>query len=737
MSFEIGKNIETGEPFILNVKDVVASRTYIASETRFGKSHTARKIIEECFGHVGIIIIDPEGEYTSLREKYPFIIIGRDVPIEVETATLQAQTAEFMAQQVLETSSSVIIDLSVTADVESGKDYVDAFLRRFFHLQTIMKKPYLVLIEEAEDFGPESGSPGTRTCLEISITLARRGGKRGIGVIFVGHRPAWISKGILSQCPNKAIGRIEQPDMKALEDVARVPHSIVEKLVPKTDEKGETIYSGPEVGVFYFTGDWVEKASFVKVGPVQTTELGTSPEIIPRPAEDIQTVIETLKKRLGEVVEKVKPAVLSQTEIENKIKTELENKYKGKIETLERTAVERAERKYRVKIDELRGQLEKLSRSQALQPTAAISDVLEYPIVKARMLQLDDNKARDLLTWIEREPGHTREELAARLIASKDVVSNIVDKINRVFQLQVIVDDGGRPLRYKSMLKRLFLTDVAKREIEELGRLQERNRVLEEELRTLRPIAQQSATWRGEVEHGRRVNKELAERLDKQEVDMKELKSRNEVLATENEGYRKIKEGFQALGVTASNVDIEKRLNTMKQEFLDFLKTEPVHIENLQVEVEVEKKIEELVEQKVSARLAEQKGALLTAQKEVIDLEHKELVVDVHHAGEEHVKMNTTTDKGKILYCAKEDLSKDADGKPKESFSWSELKEALAENGWTPNDPTLSARLTELTREGRLIKLEKGGYRLPKKVRFEIEKTAQEKLKSPSNSSKN
>ena len=34
MSFEIGKVVDTGEPFILSIKDVVASRTYIASETR-------------------------------------------------------------------------------------------------------------------------------------------------------------------------------------------------------------------------------------------------------------------------------------------------------------------------------------------------------------------------------------------------------------------------------------------------------------------------------------------------------------------------------------------------------------------------------------------------------------------------------------------------------------------------------------------------------------------------------
>jgi len=713
MSFEIGKDLETGEPVYLNIKDVVASRTYIASETRFGKSHTTRRIVEEILenyvGQVAVIIIDPEGEYASLREKYPIIIIGRDIPLQVETPTLLASTANFLAEKVLEASASAIIDISLV-DPEAGKDFVDKFLRRFFHLQTTARKPYLVVEEEGEDLAPESGAPGTRTCLEISVNLARRGGKRGIGVIYVGHRPAWISKGILSQCPNKAIGRIEEPDMDALERYARIPRIIVEKLVPKTDAEGKTINAGPERGTFCFTGDWVKKTTFVKVGPVKTTHLGATPEIIPRPIGEVESVIKNVQNALSQLIEKTKPVVVSQTEIENKIRTELESKYKGKIETLERTAVERAERKWKIEVEKWKNLAEQASRTQALQPTAPITDVLEHPIVKARMLQLDD-KAQDLLTWIEREPGHTREELAARLIASKDVVSNTVEKINHTFQLEVIVDDGGRPLRYKSMLKRLFLTDVAKREIEELERLQERNRVLEEEVSTLRPIAQQSATLRDEVEHGRRVNKELAERLDKQEVDMKELKSQNEALAKENEAYRKIKEGFQALGITAPSIDVGSLQQTMVTEVL-----KAVVERGVTVQID-EAKVKAIVEEVLKSRPIE----LLPPSaegREVIDLEHKELVVDVHHAGEEHVQMNTTIDKGKILYCAVEFGKQDT---PKTMFTFADLQKAISENGWAVPQSTLYRRLGELVEESRLIK-EGDSYRLPSKVKFNIEK---------------
>jgi len=640
MSFEIGKVLNTEESLSLNIANIITGRTFFTSITRFGKSWNARKVVEESFGHAGIIILDTEGEYISLRERFPVMIIGKDVPLQVETA-------EFMAEKVLEANVSVIIDLSMV-EVEVGKEYVDKFLRRFFFLETTAKKPYLVVVEEADELAGEKGI-ATSTCVEILRNITKKGAKRGIGILLIAHRPAWVSKGVLSQCVNKAIGRIDWPaDLEVLQKFARIPHQIIERL--PTLEKGE----------FCFAGDWVNQPTFVKVGQVKTTHLGMTPEVIPQAPKELESVIESLQKALPQVIERIKPTVVSTAEIESKIKSELERKFKEKTESILRTADEKAERKYKVTIDNLRGELEKLSRAQALQPVAPITDVLAHPIISARMLQLDD-KARDLLTWIEREPGHTREELAARMVSSKDVVASTIDKINRVFQLQVVVDDGGRPLRYKSMLKRLFLTDVAKREIEELGRLQERNKVLEEELTTLRPIAEQSATLRGEVEHARRVNKELAERLEKLGIDMKELKSHNEALAKENEGYRKIREGFQALGVMTPSIDIEERLNTMKQEFLDFLKAEPVHIENLQVEVEVEKKIEELVEQKVSARLAEQKGAQLIAQKEgviptSIELEHKVTHFDLR-APKEHVQAETTTLPGRILYTILKDPS--------------------------------------------------------------------------------
>jgi hypothetical protein len=95
-----------------------------------------------------------------------------------------------------------------------------------------------------------------------------------------------------------------------------------------------------------------------------------------------------------------------------------------------------------------------------------------------------------------------------------------------------------------------------------------------------------------------------------------------------------------------------------------------------------------------------------------VDLEHKQLVVNVHHAGEKVVKVSTDSVVGQILYCAVK-YFKDRE------FATGELNERLLEHGWNVKPSTLSAKLSLLTNEGKLVKTDKG-YRLPSMVRYEV-----------------
>jgi len=674
LSFEIGQVLETQAQFTLDIANVVTGRTFLASITRFGKSWTARKIVEESFGQAGIIIIDPEGEYISLREKYPFLIIGKDIPLQIETA-------EFMADKILESNISVIIDLSMI-EVELGKDYVNSFLRQFFFLETTLRKPYLIVVEEAEEFMPERGI-ATSTCLEILRNITKKGGKRGIGILVIAHRPAWVSKGVLSQCVNKALGRIDWPsDLQVLEDYARVPHQFIDKL--PTLGKGE----------FCFVGDWVKGIAFVKVGQVRTTHLGFTPEVIPPSPKELKGVIETLQKALPEVIEKIKPTVIPIAEMEAKIKVDLEKKYRERIEATQRTAEDKAERKYKAKIDQLQAHIENLSRSQALQPVTPITDVLEHPIVKTRMLELPE-KARDLLIKVEREPNLTREQLAAFLTTSTNSVAGLVDRINRVFHATAIIGDG-KPIKYKSMLKRLFITDIAKREIEEIEHLQADNKAkatriqsLEKDVEVLRSTAQQSVALRRQVQGLTTEHTKLLEHLEKQETEMKNLKDRNEALTKENAAFQKIKEGLLELGVTPTVAPIDE--GKVKGYVDEKVKEALANISAGSLIDET--KIEAMVDRKVSARLTEQKvevasGVIPTS----VELEHKVTHFDFRKS-EEHVKADTTTLQGCIIHLVTKGFFDTRHNRK-------EVVTELSNNGWIHGDKEVDDALLELCQRG-------------------------------------
>jgi hypothetical protein len=658
MKFEIGKAMGSQEPFELDIANVITGRTFIASITRWGKSWTCRKIVEQCFGHAGIIILDPEGEYSSLREKFPFLIIGKDIPLQLETA-------EFMAERMLETKINVIIDTSMVEDDETAKEYINLFLRKFFFLETSLRQPYLVVVEEAEDFCGERGI-GTETTLRILVNIVKKGGKRGIGALFVAHRPAWVSKGILSQVSNKAIGKIESTDFEALEKYARVSKEVIERL-PSLG-KGE----------FCFVGDWVADTTFVKVGPVQTTHLGRTPDIIPPSPKELQTVIADLQKSLPEIIERIKPTVVPIDEIKTKLKAELEDKYKDRIESIQRTAEEKAERRFKAKIDELQQHIETLSRSQALQPTAPITDVLEHPIVKTRMLELQD-KAHDLLIKVEKEPGLTREQLAAFLTTSTTSIAYMVDRINQVFKATAIIGEG-KPLRYRSLLKRLFITDVGKREIEELAKLQ---RTAQEKTDLATNFESQVVELRKEVSYLRPELKKATNLIENTESALVKLKAENERLEQEKKALQLSAKAGEPLYAAITFV-VDEKLKA-------FTPTVTPTNNNPQVNTLDERKIIEIIEKKLlerQATLPSPSGTISTS----VSLEHKITHFDFQKQ-EEHLKADTTTLQGRIIFL----ITK---GWFDQRHNRNEVVTELCNNGWNHDKNEVDPVLLELCQKG-------------------------------------
>lgn len=311
---KLAKNLQN-EDVEINENILITERTFICAMTRYGKSYSMRKIAEESFGKVGIIIIDPEGEYASLREEYPFLIVGKDIP-------LNPDTAEFIAETVLKENLSIIIDSS-TADTIDEQEFVRRFIDKFMELELIKKKSYLFMIEEADEFAPEKGVYKSSSLRSI-INLAKKGAKRGLGLILASQRPAMISKTVLSQCANQIIGHTEwSGDLKVLQQYLRIDSIAIQKI--------PLLKSGE----FLFKGNFIEDSQILRINPVKTIHLGGTPILSPPTTQELKMIISKLSESLPKVVEeKLKPSVPDTKIIEGKIRERVEKEFKSKLDKL-------------------------------------------------------------------------------------------------------------------------------------------------------------------------------------------------------------------------------------------------------------------------------------------------------------------------------------------------------------------------------------------------------------------
>lgn len=175
---------------------------FIQASRGGGKSFLLRNMNETFSGHVQQIIIDLEGEFLSLREKFPFALLsveGGDIPLNVKHAGTYAK--KFMESQM-----SVIIDLSdlVPGDREI---FVRDFLHALMNLPKNLYHPLLLYIDEVAKFCPQDEDALSTNAV---IDVAARGRKRDIGVILATQRISNVHKSLTSEMGNKMIGRTFQ-----------------------------------------------------------------------------------------------------------------------------------------------------------------------------------------------------------------------------------------------------------------------------------------------------------------------------------------------------------------------------------------------------------------------------------------------------------------------------------------------------------------------------------------------
>jgi len=184
-------------PFEVNGNVVATGRTCVIGASGSGKSYTVGVICEElCKSQVPFAIVDTEGEHSGLKEKYEVVNVGDGPTCDLQWSSTDLQQLGSQAPDI----APLILDVSET---EAPKEKVGELLSRIYEEVERRRTPYLIVLEEADRFVPQNGEK-----VPIFGEIARRGRKRGIGLMVCTQRPSLVDKNVLSQCGNQLIGKL-------------------------------------------------------------------------------------------------------------------------------------------------------------------------------------------------------------------------------------------------------------------------------------------------------------------------------------------------------------------------------------------------------------------------------------------------------------------------------------------------------------------------------------------------
>ncbi len=185
-TFSIGRTLE-GKPVTLDIPQLIDSRLLVQANSGGGKSWLLRLIAERVADKVPIVILDPEGEFGTLREKLDIALVGQGGEIATDV-----RSAGLLARKVAEMRFSAVIDL-YDLKLPDRRKYVRLFLESLMSIPRSLWHPMLVILDEAHIFAPEK-SHGEAESTNAVIALMSQGRKRGIAGLLATQRLSKLNK---------------------------------------------------------------------------------------------------------------------------------------------------------------------------------------------------------------------------------------------------------------------------------------------------------------------------------------------------------------------------------------------------------------------------------------------------------------------------------------------------------------------------------------------------------------
>lgn len=175
-----------------------------------GKSYLTRNMIEEFYrSDMGIVIvIDPEGEYWTLREKYDFVILGTDE--DFCDILISEDNAADLAILTMKNRISIIIDLAHNCDDKNKQLIASIFIDSLMNNSRYSQYPIQLIIEEASKFARRGDSSQSNIkCTNSLKKTAMTGRKRKISTFYNTQRITQLHKDIIAECQTKLLGKID------------------------------------------------------------------------------------------------------------------------------------------------------------------------------------------------------------------------------------------------------------------------------------------------------------------------------------------------------------------------------------------------------------------------------------------------------------------------------------------------------------------------------------------------
>ena len=253
----------------MDLEELLASRLLVQGNSGSGKSHLLRRLLEQSAGLVQQVVIDPEGDFISLADRFGHLVIEAADYTEAETGSIAARVREHRV--------SVVLNLE-GLEVDAQLRCAGTFLNRLFDAPRDQWYPVLVVVDEAQLFAPaaagEVGEEARRVSLGAMTNLMCRGRKRGLAGVIATQRLAKLAKNVAAEASNFLMGRtFLDIDMARAADLLGMERRQAEQI--RDLERGQFLALGPAIA---------RRPLLVRIGAVETGGRGAAPGLRPLPA---------------------------------------------------------------------------------------------------------------------------------------------------------------------------------------------------------------------------------------------------------------------------------------------------------------------------------------------------------------------------------------------------------------------------------------------------------------------